>query len=116
MPTEKDGILTKEANDEHDIVRTISSCKRHPTLSSITTESWKAFLVNYKNLLSKFQFPGEHKVILTYVFNPKTTNLRVGGEGNQKEFNLSITAEPSGCLQIFDEEEIITTNPLVPVQ
>ena len=67
---------------------------------------------------------------MTYAFNPKETNLKVGSEGNEKEFNLSLATEPSGCLQVFEEEvsqnnicvqltffqEIITTSPTVPVQ
>uniref|UniRef100_A0A914D7P2 Uncharacterized protein n=1 Tax=Acrobeloides nanus TaxID=290746 RepID=A0A914D7P2_9BILA len=113
MPNE---IKKREAKEEHDIIRVISSCHRHPALASIATEAWREFLTSYKNLLSKFQFPGEHKVIMTYAFNPKETNLKVGSEGNEKEFNLSLTTEPSGCLQIFEEEEIITTSPTVPVQ
>uniref|UniRef100_A0A914D5Q7 Uncharacterized protein n=1 Tax=Acrobeloides nanus TaxID=290746 RepID=A0A914D5Q7_9BILA len=108
--------VKKREAKEHDIIRTISSCKRHPVLASMVTEAWREFLTSYKNLLSKFQFPGEHKVIMTYAFNPKETNLKVGSEGNEKEFNLSLATEPSGCLQVFEEEEIITTSPTVPVQ
>uniref|UniRef100_A0A914DN76 Uncharacterized protein n=1 Tax=Acrobeloides nanus TaxID=290746 RepID=A0A914DN76_9BILA len=66
---------------ERNIINAISSCRKHPVISSLVTKAWIDFLDSYKKLVEENRIPGEHKVILTYAFNPRQINANIHRSG-----------------------------------